>query len=218
MTTRMNFLRAMVLLVTLGMISTLTYAQVESSAATFPASVSWDQSPKALLVSYRDIWGEFANQDPTPLIRVFGDGRVLVHYPVYTPRAGEYELWLQTTELEDLLLSLMAKGVATFEPLAAKRSKQLEELSLQEAVLDAGETPELFMVADDSTSVFELHLQDYQVVGAATTSGEVNRTISWLGLGTDARRYPQLASIQQLRNAELEIKALLERDDLWKVR
>ena len=96
----------------------------------------------------------------------------------------------------------------------------VQELAFEayrEAVLDAGEMPELFMVADDSTSVFELHLTYYQPAGAALAVGEVNRTISWLGLGTDAGRYPQVESIQQLHSAELELRALLERDDLLKV-
>ena len=71
-----------------------------ASAVVNVASLSWDPAPDALLVSYREIWGEFANQDPTPLIRLFGDGRVLIHYPVYSPKAGEYALWLHPDELE----------------------------------------------------------------------------------------------------------------------
>jgi len=218
MMAKFRIFQSVVLVVFFSMMSTLTHSQMNATAINPVASVSWDSNPETLLVSYRDIWGEFANQDPTPLIRIYGDGRVLVHYPVYTPKAGEYELWLQVTELEDLLLSLLAKGGATFEPSLVRREKQLEELSLQQAVLDAGEMPELFMVADDSTSVFEFHLQSYQAAGALAPMGEINRSISWRGLATDARRYPQLASIQQLRNAELELRELLERNDLWLVR
>jgi len=172
-TTKLSLLRALVAVVILSLISTVTYPKNKDSSAVLPAAVSWDPSPKALLVSYRVIWGEFSNQDPVPLIRIYGDGRVLVHHAEYTTRAGEYELWLQTTELEDLLLSLLSKGIATFKSSVVQRSKQLEELSLQEAVLNAGEIPELFMVADDSTSVFELHIQGYQASGTASTSTQV---------------------------------------------
>ncbi len=179
--------------------------------------VSWDPDPEALLVSYRDIWAEFANQDPTPLIRVYGDGRVLVHYPVYTPKAGEYELWLPPTELETLLLSLLAKGLATFEPETVESLKESEEFRRFEADLDAERSPEVFFVADDSTSVFELHLTGYRPEGTASASGEVHRAISWLGLRTDAERYSEIEPIQQLRAAELELRALLERDDLWRI-
>ena len=218
MTAKLRILQTIVLVVFFSTIPILTHSQLKATATNSVANVSWDPNPETLLVSYRDIWGEFANPDPTPLIRIFGDGRVLVHYPAYTPKSGEYEMWLQVTELEDLLLSLLAKGGATFVPSAVRHEKQLEELSLQEAILDAGEMPGLFMVADESTSVFEFHIQSYQAAGGLEAMSEITRTISWRGLGTDSRRYPQLASIQQLRNAELELRELLKHNDLWMVR
>ncbi len=209
--------QTVVLVTVFGMMTIAAPSQAQiDPAAVRPAGVSWD--PEALLVSYRDIWAELADQDPTPLIRIFGDGRVLVHYPVYTPKAGEYELWLQPTELENLLLSLLAKGLATFEPETVESLKRSEERRRWEVALDAKELPELFMVADDSTSVFELQLTGYQPAGTASSSGEVHRTISWTGLCTDAETYPEIESIQQLRAAELELRALLERDDLRRIR
>ncbi len=88
--------------------------------------MSWDEAPNALLVSYRDIWSAMADQDPIPLIRVFGDGRVLIHYPAYTPKARVYELQLQPQELEDLLRSLLGQGLATFDADAVIRLKSAE--------------------------------------------------------------------------------------------
>ena len=210
--------RAVVLAAAFGMI-TAAHSQAQTgSTALNEAGVSWDPDPEAVLVSYRDIWAELANQDPTPLIRIFGDGRVLAHYPVYTPKAGEYELRLPLPELENLLLSLLAKGLATLEPEAVERLKALEEQRGWEAALAADRSPEIFLVADDSTSVFELHLTGYRPAGAALTSGEVHRTSSWLGLATDAERYPEIEPIQHLRAAELELRALLERDNLRRIR
>lgn len=205
---------AFVLFATLGVMLTTMYSRAQIGSAP---GVNWDPDPTALLFSYRDIWPELANQDPTPLISIFGDGRVLVHYPVYTPKAGEYELWLQPPELENLLLSLLAKGVASFEPEAVKSLKSSEEQQRREVAVEVG-SPELFMVVGDSTSVFELHLTGYQPAGTALISSEVHRTISWKGLGTDAKRYPGIKPIQQLRAAELEFRALLERDNLRRIR
>lgn len=88
--------------------------------------MSWDEAPNALLVSYRDIWSAMADQDPIPLIRVFGDGRVLIHYPAYTPKARDYELQLQPQELENLLRSLLGQGLATFDADAVIRLKSAE--------------------------------------------------------------------------------------------
>ncbi len=210
--------RVVVLVAALAMIAAAHSQAQTGSTAPNEAGVSWDPDPEAVLVSYRDIWAELANQDPTPLIRIFGDGLVLAHYPVYTPKAGEYELRLPPPELEKLLLSLLAKGLATVQPEAVERLKSAEERRRWEAALAAERSPELFMVADDSTSVFELHLTGYRPAGEVLTAGEVHRTISWLGLGTDAERYPEIEPSQQLRAAELELRALLERGDLRRVR
>ncbi len=210
---------AAVLIAAFGLTTAAETSQAQVDPAVVrPADISWNQDPEALLVSYRDVWAELANQDPTALIRIFGDGRVLGHNGIYTPRAGEYELWLQPAELESLLGSLLAKGLASFQPEAVEGLKWSEEQRRWEAALDAGRSPELFMVADDSTSVFELHLTDYRPAGAARASGEVQRSISWLGLRTDAERYPEIEPIQQLRAAEIELRALLERDDLRRIR
>lgn len=211
----MNPLRlkqALALVATFGVIIPAAYTLEEiGSAAAPPVQFAWNRDPSAVVVSYREVWGELAEQDPIPLIRVFGDGRVLVHHPVYSSKAGDYEVWLQPVELESLLSSLLAKGLATFEPSAVEGLKQSNEQSRLNAALAVQKPTEVFMVADDSTSVFELNL-------TAVSSGELKRKVSWLGLGTDAERYPDIEPIQQLRAAEVQLRALLEHEELWKVR
>ncbi len=199
------------LITTLGVITLTVSSSAETgSSAAPPAHFAWNRDPAAVVVSYREIWSELAEQDPTPLIRVFGDGRVLVHYPIYTNKAGDYELWLKPLELEDLLSSLLANGLATFEPEAMEGLKKSNEQRLK-AALAAQVPTEVFVVADESSSVFELNL-------TAVDSGELQRKISWPGLRSDAERYPDIEPIQKLRAVELQLRALLERDDLWNVR
>ena len=204
--------QALGLVATFGAITLAASSLAEiGSAAAPPAHFAWNRDPAAVVVSYREIWGELAEQDPTPLIRVFGDGRVLIHHPVYTSKAGNYEMWLQPAELENLLSSLLANGLATFEPRTVESLKQSKEQGRLKAALAARKPTEVFMVADDSTSVFELNL-------TAVSSGELQRKISWSGLGTDAEKYPDIEPIQLLRAVEIQLRALLERDDLWSIR
>lgn len=208
----LRLIQALALVATFGVIIPAAYSLEEiGSAAAPPAHFAWNRDPAAVVVSYREIWGELAEQDPTPLIRVFGDGRVLVHHPAYTKKAGDYEVFLQPAELESLLSSLLAKGLATIEPREAESLKQSKEQGRLNAAMAATKPTQIFMVADDSTSVFELNL-------TAVSSGEAQRKVSWSGLGTDAAKYPNIEPIQQLRSIELQLRALLERDDLWKVR
>lgn len=204
--------RAVVLVTACSVMTIAAYARTETvPSAAGPASFAWDQSSAALVVSYREVWGEFAEQDLTPMIRIFGDGRILVHYPDYSSKAGDYDGWLQPAELESLLDSLLAKGLASFEPSAVKSLKHSEIVRLQKAALVTRTRPDRFMVADATISVFELKL-------TAVASGEPQRNIAWSGLETDALLYPDIEPIRQLRAAELELRALLERDDLWRIR
>ncbi|MGI9232388.1 MAG: hypothetical protein ACR2RD_02050, partial [Woeseiaceae bacterium] len=195
-----------------GAITLAAYAPAETnSAAAAPVQFSWNQDPSAVVVSYREIWGELAEQDPVPLIRVFGDGRILVHHPVYTHQAGDYEVWLQPAELENLLSSLLSNGLATIDPTAVKSQKYSHQQIRMNAALAAKQSPVVFTVADAPISVFELNL-------TAVSAGELQREISWPNLETDAETFPDIESIQQLRAAELQLRGLVDRNDLSKVR
>lgn len=203
--------QALGLVAIFGVISLAAHSHAEvGSAAAPPAHFSWNRDPGAVVVSYREIWGELAEQDPVPLIRVFGDGRILVHHPVYTHQAGDYEMWLQPTELEDLLSSLLAKGLATFEPSVVNDRKQTQQQARLNTALAAKKPTVVYTVADATISVFELNL-------TAVSAGELRRKISWPGLRSDADRYPDVEPIQQLRAAELQLRGLLDRNDLSKV-
>ena len=190
--------------------SATSAAEPEAIAAP-PDHFAWDRDPSNVVVSYREVWGEFAQQDPTPLLRVFGDGRVLVHHPSYTRMAGDYVVWLQEAELESLLSSLLANGLATFEPGAVKSLKQAKEQGRLEKAAAAKQSTEIFVVADKPLSVFELNL-------TAVGSGQLQRKISWSGLDSDVRQYPDIEPIQKLRAAEQMLRGLVARDDLSKIR
>lgn len=59
--------------------------------------------------------GMIANPDPTPFVRVYSGGRVLVHYPRYTKKAGEYSGQLDERELQALLECFSNEGVLTLQ-------------------------------------------------------------------------------------------------------
>ena len=45
--------------------------------------------PDAVVVVYREILGEIGGADRGPTVTVYGDGRVVAHYPIYMKLAGE---------------------------------------------------------------------------------------------------------------------------------
>lgn len=76
--------------------------------------VTCDPTSPVLELSYSG--GMIADPDPTPFVRVFCEGRVLIHYPAYTKRAGEYELVLSPQELDELLATFAGDQLLTIEP------------------------------------------------------------------------------------------------------
>jgi hypothetical protein len=188
------------------------------AGAPSDADIWYDPSPGALLITYHEIFPELVDPDPTPRLRIFGDGRVLVHYSPRLRRAGDYELRLSATELEALLYSLVDNGLADFDRDDILREKRdVGEARAREA-LGLGEPPALFYVADDDISLFELRLLEYRAPGSTFAAGEIHQKIRWQGLRTDAERHPQIERIQRLRAAELTLRSLLVRDDLRRLR
>ena len=193
----------------------LTVPAVQAKEDHEHPKVTYDESPQTVVVSFREILGELAEQDPAPLIRIFGDGRVLAHYPEYMQEAGDYELRLSTEDLRAKIRSLVAKGLVTFDSDRVREQKRAELARRQTEALSRGESPRFFFVADDSISVFELNLESYRSPGLpGLTLAPVQRKIAYLGLATDAERFADLEAIQQLHRAELELRQLLERGDL----
>ena len=66
-------------------------------------AVSRGQSSADLVLEYGHIHHMLAEQDSLPLLRIYADGLVKVHYPAYMSRAGDYELLLSRAELMTLL-------------------------------------------------------------------------------------------------------------------
>lgn len=72
--------------------------------------------PEEALLELSYQGGMIANPDPTPLVRVYPDGKVLVHYPAYMKRAGDYTLNLDNDELQELLVSFSNDAVLLLQP------------------------------------------------------------------------------------------------------
>lgn len=190
-------------------------AQVKSASATANDGtyVEYSDDPATLLISFREIFPEFADQDPTPLVRVYGDGRVVVFHPFYMKQAGQYEMTLSRAELEDLVLQL-TPALANFDPKDVKQQKKASDDLL---LASASETNEVtvFVDSDAEISVFSVNVDAYLPAG---TTGQLlvapDLERSWRGLRFDARDYVGIEPIQRLMSAESAIRALTTRDEL----
>jgi hypothetical protein len=162
-------------------------------------SVQYSRSASALVVRYVHAPGEIREADPGVSVEAYGDGRVRVHYPAYMKRAGNYEAQLSSAELDLLLETLIAAGVADFDPGVARQAKQASRARTMD------EAPDL-EVTDAPTTVIELHVDGFTAGGRA--AGRVDRTVSWSGLQFDAQQFPSVDALQGLAAAERALQAL----------
>ena len=175
--------------------------------ATFEIS----NDPEEIIVSYTQALSEMGGGDKGPSVTVYADGHVIVEYPPFMKNAGEYTLQLSQVEMDRLLRSLVDKKVMEFDPQAIRRSKR------EARAAEKGVETTLYGVSDAPTTIIEIRLSRYTGAGLpAQEQLNVNKKISWHGLGADARNYPGIKAIQDLHAAQKDLHALMNRKDLKK--
>jgi hypothetical protein len=173
--------------------------------------VKYTETAAEPVVEYNLLHHMLAEPDPQPLLRIYGDGRVHVHYPAYTKRAGDYELQLSQPELRTLLRDLSRDGVIDFDRAAMRSQRQ--ELEAQRRAA----TGRLFHVSDSSDTVIHVRLEEYQREPGMPRVLKLEKRFVWPDLPQDARRFPQLAEITNANQAAQRLEMLLHRADLVRI-
>jgi hypothetical protein len=203
------------LAVALGLLGVagVALAQTPPAApAEAQASFAYSRDPAKLVLSFDEVLGAIEDPDPGASLRVYGDGRVVVHYPDYMTRAGDYSFQLGRDEMEGLLRSLIDKEVVEFDEAATRRGVREAAAARR---TDAGE---FFAAFDAAATEIRLRLDRYTPpAGRGPERLGVEKRISWRGLRAQARHYPDVAAIQKLAAARRELVALMEREDLVKI-
>ena len=181
-------------------------------------SIGYSQEPSQIILEYTVSINELADQDPTPLLRIFGDGTVNVHYPFYMKRAGDYHLQLSDQELKELISFLNDNGLFDFDAPKIRQLKNEKLLKLQAESFETGSESVLFETHDAATSIFMYKVERY------VTDKDGNtlvmpwlKQIKWHGLKTDAQRFPNIKEIKGLAAIEIKLKNIADRDDLIKI-
>jgi hypothetical protein len=153
-----------------------------------------------VVVHYAEAIGEIGEADRGPSLTIHQDGAVEVHYPAYMRRAGDHRGRLAPAALDALVDRLVARGVLDFDPprVRAERTAELRRRAATPAPL--------FVATDPSVTTVTLRIDGLE------------RTVTWPGLRSDAKRFPDLAALQRLRAAERELQALMEQVALGRVR
>jgi hypothetical protein len=208
-----------VALVVTWLVFAMTFAAPVNSANTNSisvASIEYSRDPTTVLVSFREILPEFADQDPTPLVRIYGDGRVVIYHPAYMKQAGQYEMMMSPRELEDLLLQL-TPALINFDEKEVEMQKKASDKLLLASASDWNEVT-LLHDSDAEISVFQINIEAYQAEGKESQIHYgLNLERSWRGLRFDARDYLGLEPVQALMQAENALRSLTRRNELVRV-
>jgi len=181
-------------------------------------SFSYSSDADAVVLEFRQEIGMLESTDRTPLMTIYGDGWINVHFPAHMNKAGDYRMHLTPQELSSLLTSVIENGVMEFDVQSVKAVKKNAALQRREAAKSDRETPELIHHSDGETTIIEIHLDQYLPADNSRPMREnVRKKISWHGLRWDARHYPGIASLKGLADAVQELNGLVEHENLQKV-
>lgn len=183
----------------------------KSANKAYPA-FKYSETGTEPVVEYNLVHHMLAEQSQQPLLRIYGNGRVHVHYPAYMTRAGDYELQLSQAELRSLLRGMATDGILDFDPVATRQQRQ--QLVAQQRASNAT----LFHLSDSSDTVINVRLDEYQAGPASAPIVNLRKQFIWPDLKHDARRFPGLPGIARANDAAHRLDALLQRDDLARSR
>jgi hypothetical protein len=163
--------------------------------------------PGALLIEYDRIDGLAGKVGTRPRLRVYADGRVLIHQPEYRTDAGDWELRLSPQELDELLRQLVAAGVAQFDAAAVQAEKH------RQIVARSQQGPRrVFVVADGPVIRLAVDLGGMQDARGRSL-GAAQRSLRWANVQHEAKWYPEVAALRGLAHADRLLAELSERAD-----
>ena len=163
------------------------------------------------VIEYTMFHHMLANQDPEALLRIYGNGRVHAHIPVYMNNAGDYEYRLSRPELDALLLSLSQDGVIDFDPGAARQErKQLEDQQRAAGILH--------YISDSSDTIINIRLDEYQRHPSASRIKDLNTRFTWKNLQQDAQQFPRSGAIKGAAASAQRLHDLLDHPGLQRIR
>jgi len=156
------------------------------------------------IITYTLIHHMLATPDPTPLLRVYGDGKVHAHYPGYMKKSGDYRLQLSRSELIELLHTLAQNGVLDFDHKSAGLLKKHIDTQQRSA------SGTMYHVSDTTETVIDINLDSYQSNPAAKRIENFSKRFTWNNLEQDAIRYTQSAAITRAAASARKLHLLLD--------
>jgi hypothetical protein len=171
------------------------------------ASFSFETDSIEPVIQYHNIVDMIANRDERPTIKVYGNGRVQVHHPVYKKNAGDYEMQLSQQELILLLETFANDGLMDFDSAKTNQHKQ----TIDNALKKQGK---LYHISDSVTTHIIINLKGYKSSKTNIHQDNFKKHIRLKNIEHDVKRYKTIGEIQKAGNSVGKLRSLLKRDEL----
>ena len=171
------------------------------------AAFSFDTASLEPVIVYHEVVEMIANRDEQPMLKIYADGRVQVHHPVYKKNAGDYEMQLSQQDLVSLIASLADDELMDFDTEKVKKDKQKVDKELKKQ-------GQFFYISDSVITHIDINLKGYKSVKTNIQKTDFKKNIKLKDIDFDAKQYKNLSVIQKTANSVNRLKALLDRKEL----
>jgi len=201
-----NYLSKHLLLAFLVMNTTVSYAQkisVESGEQTAGFSYTADSGSAEPVIYYQQNIQMLSSIADKASISIYGDGHVLVHYPVYMKKAGDYEMKLDETELVELMQSFSSNGVLDFDEAQVKKNIYSYKKNLHA-------NGKFHEVSDGVVTSITIRLDEYQKNKSTKVINNYFKDFRLANIEHAAKQFYQNTDVVNANKSVLDVKSLME--------
>jgi hypothetical protein len=166
---------------------------------------SYSRDPSSVVVRYVRTPGELEASGSSTVVTVYGNGRVIVEFPSFSPRPGPHETSLSTEELDSMLADLVTAGVMELDTAALQEEPAATASQSGQYSIGTIRT----YTADADVVQFVINLDSYTRPGGATAEN-VEKRIVLRGLQNLGEQHASNAAVARLAAAERRLIALIE--------
>ena len=199
-----NWMSAL-LLFSLLFVSSVLYAQkiIDSSDLSAGFSFADNDAVTEPVIYYQQNIQMLSGINDRPSLSVFGNGRVLVHYPAYMKKAGDYEMQLDDVELVNLLQSLANNGIIGFDENKVKADLK----AYKKALKDKGQ---FYEISDAEETIIDIKFDEFQKNKTSKKIKGFHKQFKWKNIEHDASRYKHDKDITKANNSVTKLKGLMK--------
>jgi len=155
------------------------------------------------VIHYQQNIHMLSSVDDRPSFQVFGDGRVIVHFPVYMKKAGDYEMQLDEGELINLIRTLSSNGVLDFDEKKIREKRKADKKALKAK-------GQFFAISDTVETIVEIRLDEYQRNKSEKKISNFYKKFNWDNLEQDAIRYKNTKELTRANQSISDMQNLMK--------